>query len=82
MTRVVLARHDGRMYPQQPYQPPSVHIERHPDRAGTVALWLIIAWIAVPTLLVVLCCLGCVGLGGLGLVGGAVSPDPSVTAGP
>jgi hypothetical protein len=60
--------------------PPPVHIEQKADRAGTVALWLIILMIGGPILMVVLCCVGCFGLGGLGMLG--IDPAPAVTPTP
>lgn len=57
------------MYPNQPppQQPPQVvYVQGGTSKAATVGIWVIVAWIVGPLLLVGLCCLGCLGLGAIG----------------
>lgn len=57
---------DDRVHSYNPHQPPPP--QPQPSKAATIGIWVIVAWLVGPALLLVLCCAGCFGLGGLSAV--------------
>jgi hypothetical protein len=51
-------------YPPQP--PPVVYVQQPSNKAATVGIWVIVAWVVGPAVLIALCCLGCFGTGLVG----------------
>ncbi|AYF30619.1 hypothetical protein CSH63_24880 [Micromonospora tulbaghiae] len=53
-----------------PPPPPAVVVNQQTSKAATVGIWVIVAWLVGPLVVVLLCCAGCMFSGTIGAVTG------------
>lgn len=71
-------QHDSRQLPPPPPQQ-VVYVQTPTSKAATVGIWVIVAWIVGPLLLVLLCCGGCFVTGLLGSITGGTVPSTTTS---